>query len=172
MRELPYAAGRTLTAALAFALVLTAAARAQTAQPVILPTPAPLPSPGATPIPYPAYGTPAPDVVQLVPHKGVPPQVSLQQAVALAVVLSPAFATERAQYDAIRAKYGAEQSALFPSVEIVASATRLYGFQVNNTGTGSSTGASNPTELKADALLQQLIYDGGRVIAAIKSARS
>ncbi len=96
----------------------------------------------------------------------------MQQAVALAVVLSPAFATERAQYDAIRAKYGAEQSALFPSVEIVASATRLYGFQITNTGTGNGTGASNPTELKADALLQQLIYDGGRVIAAIKSARS
>ena len=175
MKHLRTTATRSLAAAFVFALALAAAARAQTAsqdQPVIVPTPAPMPSAGGTPIPYPAYGTPAPDVVKLVAHPGVPPEITLQQAVAIAVVLSPAFATERAQYDAIRAKVGAEQSALFPSLEVVASATRLYGFQVTNSAGGAGSASQNPTELKADAILQQLIYDGGRAIAAIKSARS
>ena len=173
MTDFRHAAARSFAAALVFALALPVVARSQSAdEPVVMPTPAPMPSMSTTPIPYPAYGPAAPDVVQLVPHKGVPPEITLQQAVAMAVVLSPAFATERAQYDAIRAKYGAEQSALFPSLEVVASATRLYGFQISNTGTGTNTGSSNPTEFKADAILQQLIYDGGRVIAAIKSARS
>ena len=39
---------------------------------IIMPSPLPEPTISGTPIPYPAYGSPAPDVEQLKQHKGVP----------------------------------------------------------------------------------------------------
>jgi len=90
----------------------------------------------------------------------------------MAVVLSPAFATERAQYDAIRAKYGASNPRCSQVWKSSLRRRASTDFRLATPGTGTNTGSSNPTEFKADAILQQLIYDGGRVIAAIKSARS
>ena len=71
---------RTLVAALALGSLVTGAALAQNAPDqgqmqgipgVQMPSPMPQPTVSGTPIPYPAYGTPAPDVAQLKPHKGV-----------------------------------------------------------------------------------------------------
>lgn len=182
--------GRILSGALTAALGLAALApgpgRAQPApgDKVILPTPAPLPTAGGTPLPYPAYGSPAPDVAQLRPRKGVPTVVSLPQAIKIAVALSPAFAAQNAQWAAIHARYTSEKQALFPAV----SANGTIGKQYQNTsistgrsggvfptpsaGPGSFSGASTSASETLSISIQQLIYDGGRTIAAIHEAKS
>jgi outer membrane protein len=140
----------------------------------LAPTPSPLPSA----IPYPAYGTPAPDVARLRPVAGVPTTITLQQAVDIAVMRSPSFAIARAQYLAIRAKYTAEQSALFPNISAQGNVTRNYTGAANTGPTPAPTASplgtnfgGLSTTFSASVNVQQLIFDGGRVIAAIKSAK-
>jgi len=139
------------------------------------PAPAPVPTPApvnAQELPYPAYGTPAPDVAQLRAVAGVPTQITLGEAIEIAAAKSPTFATERAQYDAIRAKYGAAKGALYPSVSANASATR--NFDGTNGSSGSGSGGSTvgaTTEVSITGRVQQLIFDGGRVLAGLRSAK-
>jgi outer membrane protein len=164
-------------------------------QSVILPTPAPLPSTGGTPIPYPAYGTPAPDVAHLTQKPGIPTSVSLQQAIKIAVALSPVFANANAQWAIIHARYTSSKQALLPGLNGTAQIGNEYstqGFGVNGpgggvvpttgptigptsvpTGGGLGTGSASgrTTSESATINLQQLIFDGGRTIANIRSAK-
>lgn len=148
-----------------------------------MPTPQPMPTPGGTPLPYPAYGTPAPDVAHLAPKNGVPQVVSLAQAVKIAVALSPAFAAQNAQWAAIHAKYTSEKQALFPAL----SGTGTIGNQYSNSSISGSRNHVLPSATPSSGTLggnatissesigitvQQLIYDGGRTIAAIHQAKS
>ena len=127
---------RSLSVALALGLCAPLTVGAQTSQaPITAPTPAPMPTTSGTPIPYPAYGSPAPDVSQQQQKPGVPITVTLNQAIDIAVVQAPAFASERAVYNAIAAKYGAEKSALLPGVSAQASAEKQYG----TAGTGGNS---------------------------------
>lgn len=174
-----------VAAALCAALVLPAASVAQVPKgsQVILPTPQPMPTAGTTPIPYPAYGTPAPDVANLKPKNGVPTSVSVQQATKIAVALSPVFASQNAQWAAIHAKYTSEKQALYPGVS--ANGTIGKGYQNGNVtlnnqvvlpsatpiGVGVSGNGTTSSET-ASITIQQLIFDGGRTIAAIHSAKS
>jgi len=141
----------------------------------LTPPPTPSPAPSGAALPYPAYGSPAPDVAQLQPAANVPPQITLEQAVAIAAAKSPAFAIERAQYDAIRAKYGAAKGALFPSVSADASVSRSFGG--NNSGSGSGGSGNNGsttgpnTQISIQGKISQLIFDGGRVLAGLKQAK-
>jgi outer membrane protein len=161
------------------ALVLIAfpcATLANSPPPIAVPTPMPEVIPSQSPLPYPAYGAPAPDVQVLVPHPGIPTRVSISQAIDLAVAISPTFASERAAYSELRAKYSAEQQALFPAISANGSWQESYG-GVNSsnfgaTGAGQS-GAGRGTYGTASVgyTISQLIFDGGRVIAAIKAAK-
>ncbi len=172
---------QSLAASLAVACLVPSGVFAQANPPknVTAPTPGPMPTTSGTPIPYPAYGIGAPDVAQQVQKPGVPTSITLAQAIDIAVAQSPAFASERAQYRAIYAKYGAELGALYPNVSANASAQKQYG-----TGTSGRTGAVLPspiasgagsqgpfTTLSGTITLTQLIYDGGRVIAGIRTAK-
>lgn len=174
-------ANRTIARALAIALVLgpavPLAAHAQQPQaaPVTAPSPLPMPTTSGTPLPYPAYGTPAPDVSAQSQHAGIPPAVSLVQAIDIAVAQSPAFASQRAQYLAIAARYGAEKGALYPNVSAEGSIQRTYG-STSGSSSGSTAGGANAgsvmvTNESLRATLTQLIYDGGRVIAGIRTAK-
>jgi outer membrane protein len=148
-------------------------AQTKTPAPVEMPSPVPTPTAGTTPLPYPAYGTPAPDVEQLTQHPGVPVVVNLEQAEKIAVALSPVFQNENAQWAAIHAKYTSEKQAIFPSLSAGASVTKDYpqiGLNVTNVPAKSITVNGNNTKEGAEAALEQLIFDGGRVIAAIRSA--
>ncbi len=143
------------------------------AQNIPVPTPEPTVAPKTTPLPYPAYGPQAPDVQLLIPRKGVPPHVSLEQSIAIAVAISPTFVSERAVYSAIRAKYGAEKQALFPSI----SASGLWEKSTSiTTPSGCYTAACartpyTTTDESASYTVSQLIFDGGAVITAIKEAK-
>jgi outer membrane protein len=186
---------RLFAALLALGLFVPAYARAQSQPPVEMPSPLPTPTPNNSPLPYPAYGTPAPDVAQLAPRSGVPAVVALDQAEKLAVALSPTFAGQNAMWAAIHAKYTSAYQALLPGVSGTATMGSTY---TNGTATTASSrtggGTSGPDALAPDAAttsppigvfarssvtqesvgitLTQLIYDGGRTIAAIHSAKS
>ena len=137
-----------------------------------------LPAEQASPLPYPAYGTPAPvSGVRIAP--GVPQVITLQQAILVAYARSPLLASARADVAIASAPVGLAQSALFPAVNGNAAVTRTHrepsGTTAGTTGTtgGTATTASpNTTSNSLSVALQQLIFDGGRVAAQIRSARA
>ncbi len=161
---------------------------------VQMPSPMPQPTVSGTPIPYPAYGTPAPDVALLKPKNGVPQSISLSDAVRIGVALSPAFALQNAQWAAIHAKYAASVQAYYPGLSATAQTAKSYS---NGTTSSTSGGSARPTSSPAivpnaafglatpsaysqatvtnesvGITVQQLIYDGGRTIANIRSAKA
>jgi outer membrane protein len=137
------------------------------------------PADQAAPLPFPAYGTPAP-VSQTRVAPGVPQVITLQQAVLIAYARSPLLASARADVEIASAPVGLAQSALFPAVTGNASTTRAHregGSSTTGTGTGTgTTGAAtfnpNTTTNSLTVQLQQLIFDGGRVAAQIRGARA
>jgi outer membrane protein len=197
---------RTLIAALALGTLVTGVAFAQaTPSPdqgqipgvpgIQMPSPLPEPTISGTPIPYPAYGTPAPDVAQLAPKKGVPQSISLADAIRISVALSPTFALQNAQWAAIHAKYTSSVQALYPGVSGSAQMGNAYSNGTTSSGGGGGGGGSpSPGPgIRPDAIgglstpappsratvsnesasitITQLIFDGGRTIAAIRSAK-
>lgn len=163
---------------------------------VQMPSPMPQPTVSGTPIPYPAYGTPAPDVALLRPKKGVPQSISLADAVRIGVALSPTFALQNAQWAAIHAKYTASVQAYYPGISGTAQAGRSYsngttastgGFSASprptispgvvpnaafGLATPSAYSQATVTNESVGITIQQLIYDGGRTIANIRSAKA
>jgi outer membrane protein len=143
------------------------------------------PADQAAPLPFPAYGTPAPQSSP-IPIAGVPQVINLQQAILIAYARSPVLASARADVAIATAPIGLAQSALFPSVSAVASSSRGYqqpgasrnSITETNPVTGATTTigvAQQPPYSSSNGLsisLQQLIYDGGRVAAQIRSARA
>jgi outer membrane protein TolC len=130
------------------------------------------------PLPYPAYGTPAP-VSEVRSAPGVPQVITLQQATLIAYARSPILASARADVAIATAPVGLAQSALFPAVTGNVSTTRAHreGGASTTGGTGSTGGGTvsfnpNTTTNNLSLQLQQLIFDGGRVAAQIRSARA
>jgi outer membrane protein len=195
---------RALVTALALGSIVSGVALAQSAPDqgqipgvpgVQMPSPQPQPTVSGTPIPYPAYGTPAPDVALLKPKKGVPQSISLSDAVRIGVALSPTFALQNAQWAAIHAKYTASVQAYYPGISGTAQAGKSYS---NGTTASTSSGTSprpsispaivpnaafglatpsaysqaTVTNESVGITIQQLIYDGGRTIANIRSAKA
>ncbi len=154
-----------------------------------MPSPLPQPTISGTPLPYPAYGTPAPDVANLTPKKGVPQSISLADAIRIGVALSPTFALQNAQWAAIHARYTSAVQALYPGVSGNAQIGNQYSNGTTSTGsTGGPTSSPSPaaiaglatpappsrasvTNESATISITQLIYDGGRTIANIRSAK-
>ncbi|MBV9234155.1 MAG: TolC family protein [Candidatus Eremiobacteraeota bacterium] len=200
----PMLPARGLLVALALGSLMSGIAFAQNVAPpgsdqpmpgVRMPSPLPQPTISGTPIPYPAYGTPAPDVVKLAPKKGVPQSISLEDAIRIAVALSPTFALQNAQWAAIHAKYRASLQAYYPGISGTANVGKSYG-SGSSGSTSSLTGvtpspaaAPTPTTIPTKApfgvysqsvftqesvgiTITQLIFDGGRTIAAIRSAKA
>lgn len=163
--------------ALALSCVVPGGARAQGSTPSVTQLKlAPKPSPLPSVLPYPAYGTPAPDVAQRRAATNVPQTVNVVQATDIAVIDSPAYANDRAIYQTARARYYAEKGALLPSISAGGSVTRDFDSSRNSAASASpspvpGTGTSMVTSFDASVNIQQLIFDGGRAIAAIKSAR-
>jgi outer membrane protein TolC len=134
------------------------------------------PADQATPLPFPAYGTPAP-VTQTRTAAGVPQVITLPQAVLIAYARSPLLASARADVEIATAPVGLAQSALFPAVTGDASTTRAHrqagGTTTATAGNGTTTTFNpNTTTNSLSVSLQQLIFDGGRVAAQIRAARA
>lgn len=195
---------RALIAGLVLGSLVTGSAFAQTTPPpgsgeipgvpgIMMPSPLPEPTISGTPLPYPAYGTPAPDVAQLKQKKGVPQSISLEDSIRIAVALSPTFALQNAQWAAIHAKYTASKQAYYPGLSANAQAGNEYtnGTTSSSGGVGRATSSPGPSPAAAFGLatpaaysqssvtnesatitVTQLIYDGGRTIANIRSAKA
>lgn len=118
----------------------------------------------------PAYAQAVPQLpasaVQTRPVAGVPAQVTLQQAVDIAVAKSPVLAAARANQQLAQIPVSLARSALFPNVS--ASGTVTHNNQ--STFAGRSFGSSTSKGLNAD--VRQLIYDGGKLIAQLHQARA
>lgn len=139
--------GRFLAAAAVFALVNAAAAPAYAQAVPQLP----------------------PSVVQTRPQTGVPQQVTLQQAVNIAVAKSPVLAAARANARLTQIPVSLARSALFPNISGTASVSHS-----NNAGrtTNGQTIGGGFTSRGLNADLRQLIYDGGKLIAQLHQARA
>lgn len=145
----------------------------------------PTPIPAATPaqsMPYPAYGTPAPAVSAQRAQPGVPPQISLPEAVAIAAAKSPVLAIARGDYRLTQLSVNLARTGLFPNLSATASVTRSFGSGRSSSGSGTGGTGSGGTGSGAigsaftsegiNANLRQLIFDGGKVIAQIHQAES
>ncbi len=169
------------------------------------PTPYPLttlgPPADASDLKYPAYGTPVPGVGAGVAAADVPPEIGLQQAIAIAFARSPALGIARADVGIQAAAVRLQRAGLLPLFDAGSS----YGYShsqaggftsgVNGVGTGTGTGTGGTgtggigtgggtrgartsfggggsgTSATFSLSLSQLIYDGGRIAAAVRAAQ-
>ena len=135
-------------------------------------TPSPLPAPGASNLPYPAYGTPAPGIVQNAPAADVPQNITLAQAINVAAAKSPVLASARGSEALASAQLDLARTPQLPSLSGTASTThsRAQAQTITTPAGQVRTGGSNTTN-SLSANLRQLIFDGGRVAAQIRAAR-
>ncbi|MHB8592050.1 MAG: TolC family protein, partial [Vulcanimicrobiaceae bacterium] len=158
----------------AIAAAALAALSAQVASARTLPapvaTPTPIPS-ASSPLPYPAYGRPAPSVSATKVRPGIPPRVTLAQSLAIAAASSPVLAAARANYRLAQVPVNLAKSAIFPSVTGQASITRTGGALVFG-GSSFRSGQRAFVSKGISLNVRQLIYDGGKVIAEIHSAKA
>lgn len=165
-------------------------AAAKTAAPA-MPTPLPLPSarPSATPVaiptpitalppasqpstlPYPAYGTPAPGVDRGTAAAGVKQVVSLDEATAIGFASSPLLAQARAAIAIAHAPVELAKTAVLPNISGSVATSRTDRQNGSSTGGAASLGGGI-TSNSLGATLKQLIFDGGKVAAQLRAAKS
>lgn len=118
----------------------------------------------------PAYAQAVPQlpagVTQTRVQAGVPQQVTLQQAIDIAVAKSPVLAAARANRELQQIPVHLAKSALFPNVSASASVTH------NNSTTFAGRSFGGNTSKGLNATVRQLIYDGGKIIAQLHQARA
>lgn len=123
-------------------------------------------------MPYPAYGTPAPGVATQRPQADVPQSITLQQAIQIAAARSPVLASAVAQLEQAHAPLSLAKTGIFPNVSGQITSTRNNGGGRIQSSGGTVTVGGGFTSNGLTANLRQLIYDGGRVIAEIHTARA
>ena len=151
-----------------------------------VPTPIPVPTiaPSAVPtlppasstlsLPYPAVGTPAPGVTANAVDPSVPQTVTLRQAILIAVAKAPLLASARGDLQLAKASVDLSRVPILPNIVGTASTshTNSSGASRNNgNGNGNANGIGNEfTSNSLSASLSQLLFDGGRTFAQIRSA--
>ena len=146
-----------------------------------IPTPEVSLPPASTPtdMPYPAFGSPVPGKPYGTPAPGVPPVVGLQDAINIAVALSPALASARANTGIAAAQARITNAGSKP--KLAASATDGFTHvQPGGSSTGSvsggqsaalaSLGSANRFSNVFGVTLTQLIFDGGQTRNAVLAA--
>src|SRR5579875_2481163 len=191
---------RPLAGGLAAVALVILAASFSNAQPAARPTPIPtatgrpalpLPTPSflfgqPTSLPYPAYGSPVPGATALIAAPGIPQIVDLQQAIAIGIAKSPLMASARGSVEVNTAPVVAAQLGFFPSVTGTGTSTHTNRQPGGgNVGTSTGGGASAPgtvgaassavnsfTSNSLSLTLKQLIFDGGNLLAQLRSAKA
>jgi outer membrane protein TolC len=100
------------------------------------------------------------------PQPGVPQQVTLQQAIDIAVAKSPVLAAARANQQIAQIPVNLARTAAFPNISATGSTTHSN----QSTFAGRSFGSATSNSLTGN--LRQLIYDGGKFIAQLHQARA
>jgi outer membrane protein len=116
------------------------------------------PTPAGAALPFPAYGGGATDALKPRPVSGIPARVTLAQAIAIAAAASPTLDNARGALQMASADTEIARVGLRPTV----------------TANGQLEGPrSNPNTSQSLSLgLNQLIFDGGEVIANIRTFRA
>ena len=142
------------------------------AGPAALPSPISSLPPASQPLtlPYPAYGTPVPGVNRGVPAATVPQVVSLDQAVAIGFARSPLLASARATVQIDTAPVDLAKTALLPSLS--GTASTAHDFAQSGASSVRSTGGTSVTSNSVGLTLGELIFDGGKVAAELRSAKA
>ena len=178
----------------ASALILPRPAHAQGGTALPLYTPIPLNVPTIAPsviptlppaskalqIPYPALGTPAPNVTASYVDATVPQTVNLRQAILIGIARSPLLASARGDVQVARGNVTLARVPILPNLGATAATTRSgrqagAGSTPNPSSTAASFSSSIASEVTSNSLtadLRQLIFDGGKTYAAIKAASS
>jgi outer membrane protein len=137
-----------------------------------------------TSLPYPAYGTPVPGVDSGVVNPNVPQVITLPQAIAIGYAQSPLLAQARAQLAIASAPVALAKTAILPNIAGSASTSRDHAQDGSRnattitdpvTGVSTTTVSSGPATTTSNGLsvtLRQLIFDGGRVAAQLRSAQN
>ena len=169
-----------MIASIVFAAVAIAGSPAPTAEPSAAPPHLPTIEQGLA-IPYPAYGTPQPQIVTTRRDPRVAQTVTLDEATSIAIMRTPTLAQARAEVDLEAAAILSAKTPLSPSFSASGSSTYEYE-QSGLTSTGSTTGSASTTATGSvgggtgllddtgSLSLSQLIFDGGVVRAKIDAA--
>ncbi len=151
------------------------------ASPNAVPSAIPTVSPELPPIerglslPYPAYGTPQPQVIMTRRQTNVPAVVTLDAATAIAIDRVPSLAAARAEVAIEDAAVQLERTGLAPDLSIATDAKHSYTQGITDaqgtasqaaTGSSAGVGQSNTAQIS----LAQLIFDGGQIRAKIDAA--
>lgn len=165
------------------AFILAAIVGSQTPVPSPSPSskPAPVAAPAALPpidralaLPYPAYGSPQPQILTVQRAAGVPATVTLADAIAIAIDRVPSLAAARGEVALDDASVALARTGLAPDVSISGSSEYSY-VQGGGANASTASGAVSSTLLSGQSnsgslSLSQLVYDGGQIRAKIDAA--
>jgi outer membrane protein len=141
--------------------------------PLVIPSPIQSlpPASQASTLPYPAYGTPAPGVNRGVRVSEAAPVVTLDQAIAIGFAQSPLLAQARASVEIASAPVLLAKSGLLPNVSGTVSTTHTDR-QAGSSTNGQVTLGNQITSNSLQVALKQLIFDGGKLAAQLRSAKA
>jgi outer membrane protein len=145
--------------------------------PTIVPSAIPTlpPASASLKLPYPAVGTPAPGVTANAVNPSVPQTITLKQAILIGVAKSPTLASARGDLQLAKAAVDLARVPIMPNLSGTATTSHTHSAAGAARGTNNGSGGTtfDTTEVTSNSLsanLQQLLFDGGRTFAAIKSA--
>jgi outer membrane protein TolC len=122
-------------------------------------------------LPYPAYGSPQPQILTTRRAAGVPATVALADAIAIAIARVPSLDAARGEVALEDASVALARTGLAPDVSISASPTYSY-VQGGGANASATSAALVSAESNSGSLsLSQLIFDGGQIRAKIDAAR-
>jgi outer membrane protein len=159
--------------------VSTGAATIPTAipAPTIVPSAVPTlpPASASLQLPYPAVGTPAPGVTANAVNPNVPQTITLRQAILIGVAKSPTLASARGDLQLAKAGVDLARVPILPNLSGTATTAHSHTNAGGASGTNNGSGGvgfatTDVTSNSLSANLTQLIFDGGRTFAEIKSA--
>ena len=146
-----------------------------------IPTPEVSLPPASTPtnVPYPAFGTPVPGNPYGVPAPGIPQVIGLQDAINIAVALSPALASARANTGIAAAQARITNAASKPKLagstsdgytHVQPGGSTLGGTSGGQSAALASAGSADRYSNQFTVALSQLIFDGGQTRNAVIAA--
>jgi outer membrane protein len=173
-----------MMAALVLAAIVAPAAAAASPVPRTNVAQAPLPAatdePAALPsvesglaLPYPAYGSPQPQILSTRRAAGVPATVTLADAIAIAIARVPSLAAARGEVALEDAAVALARTGLAPDVSVSGSSEYSYVQGGGSSASAPSAVASTFFSAQSNSgslSLSQLIYDGGQIRAKIDAA--
>jgi len=126
---------------------------------------------GGLSLPYPAYGSPQPQILTTQRAAGVPATVTLAEATAIAIARVPSLDAARGEVAFEDASVALARTGFAPDVSISASPKYSY-VQGGGANASAASAALFSAESNSGSLsLSQLIFDGGQIRAKIDAAR-